>query len=764
MKTGLVGTILLGFALLATGNSVLAQDPPYNYAEALQKGLFFYAAQRSGELPDDNPVIWRGDSALLDGAAEGIDLTGGWYDAGDHVKFGLPMASTAATLGWAVYEYGDRLDADLLAQTKATIRWATDYFIKAHTAPEEFYYQVGDGSDDHAWWGPVEVVEEVMQRPAFAVTSSSPGSTVTAATATALAIASIIFADEAGYAATCLQHAKELFDFAWATQSDAGYAAAVGFYTSFNGFWDELSAAAAWLYLATDDPTYLAMAETAAGHWARDSSGKGRRTQNQIAYKWTHSWDDMHYMASILLARSTHEPLYIEAVERNLDYWLPGGGISYTPGGLAWLDQWGSLRYAANAAFLALVWSDTDLGGPLKKPDYVQFAERQVNYILGDNPRSSSYVIGFGSNPPHNPHHRTSHGAWYNDITAPTDNQHTLFGALVGGPDLNDNYSDDRGDYVSNEVATDYNAGLFGALIRMNAKYPGILLEGFPELDFTLPEERLPEYFVRARLLSESATSTQVITQTSNRSAWPATVRDQLKYRYFFDLAETFAAGYGVDGIVVTRGASEAGAISGPHPWGGTVYYIEVNLSGTKIYPAGRAESERDTTFTISAPSAAAWDPSNDWSHQGLVTSFTYEPVDYTGLTPYIALYDGNTLLSGLEPGDIGEPPPPPPPAIDMHVHDIDLSAASQGPRKYAVGAVTVVDVNGAWVANASVSINWSGIVSGTDTATTDSNGVVVFSSPKTKAAGTVTLKVTGITASGYKYQSQQNEASISWP
>ena len=36
---------------------------PYNYDEALQKTLFFYAAQRSGDLPDNNPVIWRGQTA-----------------------------------------------------------------------------------------------------------------------------------------------------------------------------------------------------------------------------------------------------------------------------------------------------------------------------------------------------------------------------------------------------------------------------------------------------------------------------------------------------------------------------------------------------------------------------------------------------------------------------------------------------------------------------------------------------------------------------
>jgi hypothetical protein len=60
------------FTFIVSGAA--AQTP--NFGEALKKVLFFYGAQRSGALPADNPVIWRGDSGLNDGGDVGHDLTG----------------------------------------------------------------------------------------------------------------------------------------------------------------------------------------------------------------------------------------------------------------------------------------------------------------------------------------------------------------------------------------------------------------------------------------------------------------------------------------------------------------------------------------------------------------------------------------------------------------------------------------------------------------------------------------------------------------
>lgn len=47
------------------------------------------------------PIRWRNDSALKDGFDNNIDLTGGYYDAGDYLKFTFPLSAAMTTLAWA---------------------------------------------------------------------------------------------------------------------------------------------------------------------------------------------------------------------------------------------------------------------------------------------------------------------------------------------------------------------------------------------------------------------------------------------------------------------------------------------------------------------------------------------------------------------------------------------------------------------------------------------------------------------------------------
>ena len=76
-------------------------------------------------------------------AAFQIDLTGGYYDAGDNVKFGLPMAFTVTMMAWSVLEYGEQMAAaGELGHAVEAIKWGTDNFVKAHPEPSVLYGEV----------------------------------------------------------------------------------------------------------------------------------------------------------------------------------------------------------------------------------------------------------------------------------------------------------------------------------------------------------------------------------------------------------------------------------------------------------------------------------------------------------------------------------------------------------------------------------------------------------------------------------------------
>src|SRR5690242_16430753 len=101
---GLTAVVAAAAFAVGSGTSSAAAGA-FNYGEALQKSMFFYQAQISGKKPSWDQVSWRGDSAMKDGSDVGLDLTGGWYDAGDHVKFGFPMAFSTTMLAWGAVEY-----------------------------------------------------------------------------------------------------------------------------------------------------------------------------------------------------------------------------------------------------------------------------------------------------------------------------------------------------------------------------------------------------------------------------------------------------------------------------------------------------------------------------------------------------------------------------------------------------------------------------------------------------------------------------------
>ncbi|CAN6463205.1 unnamed protein product [Victoria cruziana] len=113
----------LPLLLLSSSFSSRAALAAPRYSEALNKAILYFEAQRSGKLPPNQRVRWRGDSAINDGSAA-VDLSGGYYDSGDNVKFGLPMAFTVTMLAWGTIEFGSQMQAlEQLGSAEEAIRW-----------------------------------------------------------------------------------------------------------------------------------------------------------------------------------------------------------------------------------------------------------------------------------------------------------------------------------------------------------------------------------------------------------------------------------------------------------------------------------------------------------------------------------------------------------------------------------------------------------------------------------------------------------------
>ncbi|WOL10316.1 endoglucanase 3 [Canna indica] len=481
--------LLLSFLLpllASTGSSSPGRHGParHNYRDALSKSILFFEGQRSGRLPPNQRMSWRRNSGLSDGSAMNVDLVGGYYDAGDNVKFGFPMAFTATMLSWSVLEFGGMMKGEIV-NARAAIRWATDYLLKATAHPNTIYVQVGDASKDHACWERPEDMD--TPRTVLKVDTNNPGSDIAAETAAALSAASLVFRKtDPTYSKLLRNRAIQVFEFAdkyRGSYSNGLKGDVCPYYCSYSGFQDELLWGAAWLHKATRKPTYLSYIEVNGQTLGADESDN------------TFGWDNKHVGARILLSKA----FLIQNVKSLHDYkghadnfvcsLIPGTQFSqaqYTPGGLLFKMGDSNMQYVTSASFLLVTYAKylafsskvVSCGGATITPQKLRsIARRQVDYILGDNPQQMSYMVGYGARYPQRVHHRGSSlpsvathpakiacSAGFASFHSTGPNPNPLTGAVVGGPDANDRFPDDRSDYERSEPATYINAPLVGAL------------------------------------------------------------------------------------------------------------------------------------------------------------------------------------------------------------------------------------------------------------------------------------------------------------
>ncbi|PNY10221.1 endoglucanase 17-like protein [Trifolium pratense] len=429
-------------------------------------------------------MSWRRNSALSDGSFMHVDLVGGYYDAGDNVKFGFPMAFTTTMLSWSVIEFGGAMKTEL-ENAREAIRWGTDYLLKATAYPDTIYVQVGDAEKDHACWERPEDMD--TPRNVYKIDRNNPGSDVAAETAAALAAASIVFRKiDPIYSKTLLKRAIKVFQFAdkyRGPYSNSLKPIVCPFYCSYSGYQDELLWGAAWLNKATKNPMYLNYIKVNGQILGADVSDN------------TFGWDNKHVGARILLSKE----FLVQKVKSLYDYKghadnficsvIPGSSLSssqYTPGGLLFKMSDSNMQYVTSTSFLLLTYAKylttartvVNCGGTIITPKSLRaIAKKQVDYLLGDNPLKMSYMVGYGARYPQRIHHRGSSlpsiavhpnkiqcSEGFNVMNTQSPNPNILVGAVVGGPDLHDSFPDERSDYEQSEPATYINAPLVGSL------------------------------------------------------------------------------------------------------------------------------------------------------------------------------------------------------------------------------------------------------------------------------------------------------------
>lgn len=678
-----------------------------DFARALQYSIYFYDANMCGtEVSENNRYAWRGDchtydaqvplkpmednvgtnlsqsfidkyASVLDPDGDGyVDVAGGFHDAGDHVKFGMPENYAASTVGWGYYEFRDAyVKTGQDDHVETILRYFNDYLMKCTFLDDNgevvaHCYQVGDGDIDHAYWNSPEV--DKMARPAFFLTGDKPQTDYVASAAASLAINYLNFKDtDEEYAEKSLKYATALFDFAMSHEkelSDNGDGPKA--YYNSSKWEDDYCWAAAWLYKITGDHKYLEEIFPNYDYYAapcyvycwNDMWGGvqcilGEISMDKPAKEGEHVYPDFIEEFKVAAGKSPYEEMNCWAsVAKAVDTYMTGGVGTITPAGYFWLNTWGSARYNTAAQLIALVYDKYNNNGPGK---YSEWAKGQMEYLMGKNPMERSYIVGYNENSVKYPHHRAASGL--TKCEDPDPHRYVLYGALAGGPDADDKHNDITSDWIYNEVTIDYNAAFVGASAGLYEFFGTDDMK--PTTDFPPTPESIGEegggndYWVNAcgidDLNADGAGVTKVsfmVMTNSTKTADKTSVRyyfnskeisnvDNVKASELYDQSATEAGDMGADGI-----------ISGPYKYDklADTYYVEIAWDGYNI-----ANSGKKYQFTVGLYYGDKWDPSNDWSYDGLKMFEEDDAFFGTGnevRTDNICVYNDGVLVGGIEP------------------------------------------------------------------------------------------------------------------
>ncbi|MDO5558880.1 MAG: glycoside hydrolase family 9 protein [Oscillospiraceae bacterium] len=684
---------------------ISAEGLEFNYAKELQYSMYMYDANMCGtEVTEKSQYTWRNDchvydaklpldsentnmtdsfieknKDVLDPDGDGcLDVSGGYHDAGDHVKFGMPEGYSGAAVGWGYYEFRDAYEATGQDEHAETIlRYFNDYFMKCTYLDNSgkaiaFCYQVGDGEIDHAYWNAPEVDE--MFRRGWFTTEDVVGTDVTSIAAASLALNYMNFKDtDPEYAAQNLKYAQALFEYADTHEKGCNKDGPGRFYGS-SKWEDDYCLAAVWLYMCTQDSDYMDKALAKVDYYAPSSyiycwndtwSGVicalaeaddlyGKKTTNSVGKESTEFIDKYVKLQN----KSPYEDInWWSQIAKTVENWENGVTPKISPAGYAFLSEWGSARYNTAAQLVALVY-DKHHGD--KPSGYSEWAKGQMDYLLGDNPLNRCYVVGYSDISAKYPHHRAASGL--SKCEDPGKQKYVLYGALVGGPDLKDEHNDLTSDWTYNEVTIDYNAAFVGACAGHYHFFGDSSMKVTPDFPPAVPIDGdnpddpggttpTSKYWVEAFCVDvkqdDGPKATEVGFFVKSNVSKPS---KNISVRYYFDT--TGMSAIDPDHTELRQLYDQTAAetdykaeLSSFKQYKDNIYYVEVSWDGYVI-----AGSNKKYQFALGTYSwGNSWNPDDDWSHQDLV-----QFDDAFKATPqkceYICVYDNGVLVGGTEP------------------------------------------------------------------------------------------------------------------
>ena len=443
-------------ALTSLGVSVpsVASAEDKDYYKALAMSLYMYDANACGKGISDGPLTWRGDChtydsscavGTLDGSAKSVvdpdgdgkvDLSGGFHDAGDHIKFNLTIGFGISSLALSDYlNPGVYEKAGCKDHLIYELKWGSDYLMKTtfldSSGNVAAIAHVVAGGNDHDFWGPPET--QTYERPAYWLTAGNNNSAVCGEMAAALAgTAYVVKESDPDYAAKCLKYAKAIYEFGKKNVGN-NTSGLSPFYDTEAQYQDEEAWANAWL-------------------WINDAADKPTRVPKDANYGdnqydgWIYCWNKVWQGYSALMYKATGEQAFADELQVELK---KQGDLTV---GTYNADGWGASRYNCAKQMDALILANGD-----PEASYAKAAKYQMDHILGDNSLGYSFLLGYGDKWPVHIHHRAANPG--TDSTGASGNpsaKYTAYGLLVGGDDKS-GYQDQTDKYQYTEGALDYN-------------------------------------------------------------------------------------------------------------------------------------------------------------------------------------------------------------------------------------------------------------------------------------------------------------------